>query len=350
MGIRSATPRDQRQHRAQEEKHDAGDHGHVIAGDREHMADAGNEHGVVKVGRDRIALARDQHRGDGAGVALDHGANARIDRVAQSLDEGIDAHAHACRRRRRDDLDGAVHEAGRADALKIKVAGKVIAAGPQRLQRRVELRFDLDEGAGGRGHAAAHREPHAPRLPGDAAAVDPLDPQHEAVGLLALLAQLDETGERNAVGRIAQHRMVDQRGLQRGNGKAGGYGEEPKRHHEADWPPAQQHRGDGAGCPRSRGRPPGWFALGGKVEDDAGAEGDRKPRQQAARPDLGERPLANAFGDGELGAPPRAAPCGACAADRPRSRPCPRATARAALVRHRARSLPSRVKCRRHAI
>jgi hypothetical protein len=254
IGIRSATPRDQRQHRAQEEKHDAGDHGHVIAGDREHMADAGNEHGVVKVGRDRIALARDQHRGDGAGVALDHGANARIDRVAQSLDEGIDAHAHACRRRRRDDLDGAVHEAGRADALKIKVAGKVIAAGPQRLQRRVELRFDLDEGAGGRGHAAAHREPHAPRLPGDAAAVDPLDPQHEAVGLLALLAQLDETGERNAVGRIAQHRMVDQRGLQRGNGKAGGYGEEPKRHHEADWPPAQQHRGDGAGCPRSRGQ------------------------------------------------------------------------------------------------
>jgi len=204
------------------------------------------------VGRDRVALAGDQHRGDGAGVALHHGANARIDRVAQSLDEGIGAHARTCRHRRRDDLDGAVHKAGRADALEIKVAGKVVAAGPQWLQRRVELRFHLDEGAGGRRRAAAHRQPHALRFPGDAVAVDPLDPHHEAVGLLALLAQLDETGERNAVGRIAQNRMIDQHGLQRGNGKAGRYGEEPKRHHEADWPPAQQHCGDGTGPGRSR--------------------------------------------------------------------------------------------------
>ncbi len=69
---------DQRQHRAQEEKHDAGDDRHVIARYREHVADAGNEHGVVKVGRDRVALARDQHRGDGAGVALDHGTKRSV--------------------------------------------------------------------------------------------------------------------------------------------------------------------------------------------------------------------------------------------------------------------------------
>ena len=186
-----------------------------------------------------------------------------------------------------DDLDGAVHETGRADALEIKVAGKVIAAGPQRLQRRIELRFHLDEGAGGRRRAAAHRQPHALRFPGDAVAVDPLDPQHEAVGLLALLAQLDETGERHAVGRIAQHRMIDQRGLQRGNGKAGGDGEKAEAEHEADRTPAQQHGGDGTGCRRSRRRPPGRFALGGEIKNDAGAESDREPRQQAARPDLG---------------------------------------------------------------
>ena len=247
-----------------------------------------------------------------------------------------------------------MHEAGCADALEIKVAGKVIAAGPQRLQRRIELRFHLDEGAGGRRRAAAHRQPHALRLPGDAVAVDPLDPQHEAVGLLALLAQLDETGERNAIGRIAQHRMIDQHGLQRGDGKAGGYGEEPKRHHEADWPPAQQHRGDGAGCPRSRCRPPGRFALGGEIEDDAGAEGDRKPRQQAARPDLGERPLANALGDGELGAASasRSMPAPAPPTGQVRVPVCPRAhCARRPRPPPRApqEEKPSRAKSRRHA-
>ncbi len=39
--------RDQRQQRADRKEHDAGDDGHVIAGNREHMAEPGNEHGVV---------------------------------------------------------------------------------------------------------------------------------------------------------------------------------------------------------------------------------------------------------------------------------------------------------------
>jgi hypothetical protein len=42
--------------------------------------------------------------------------------------------------------------------------------------------------------------------------------------------------------------MIDQHGLQRCNGKAGGYGEKAEPEHEGDGMPAQQHGGDGAGC------------------------------------------------------------------------------------------------------
>ena len=35
--------------------------------------------------------------------------------------------------------------------------------------------------------------------------------------------------------------MIDQHGLQRGNGKAGGDGEKAESEHEADRTPAQQH-------------------------------------------------------------------------------------------------------------
>src|SRR5262245_35476562 len=43
----------------------------VIAGDRQHMAEAGDEHRVVHRGRDRVALAGDQGGGDRAGVAAE---------------------------------------------------------------------------------------------------------------------------------------------------------------------------------------------------------------------------------------------------------------------------------------
>jgi hypothetical protein len=67
------------------------------------------------------------------------------------------------------------------------------------LQRRIELRLGLDEGAGRRRHAAANGEPDALGLPDNAVALDPRHPQHEAVGFLALLAQFDKTGEHNAL-------------------------------------------------------------------------------------------------------------------------------------------------------
>jgi hypothetical protein len=162
--------------------------------------------------------------------------------------------------RRRDDLDGAVHETRRADALEIKIAGEVVAPGPQRLQRWIKLRLGLDKGAGRRRHAAANGEPHALRLPDNAVALDPRHPQHEAVGFLALLAQFDNTGEPNAIGGIAQQRMGDQRGLDRGN-ETCGYGKQTERDDEGDGTASQQHCGDRDR--ERRGRPPHrpWSAV-----------------------------------------------------------------------------------------
>ena len=72
-------------------EHGAGNDRHVIAGNRQNVTDAGNEHGVVEMLIDGVAPAIDQHRGDGAFVARQHGADARVDRVAQPLHDGVGA-------------------------------------------------------------------------------------------------------------------------------------------------------------------------------------------------------------------------------------------------------------------
>lgn len=54
-----------------------------------------------------------------------------------------------------------------------EIAGEVVAAGPQRLPWRIELRLRLDEGAGRRRHATANGEPHPLRLLDNAVALDP---------------------------------------------------------------------------------------------------------------------------------------------------------------------------------
>src|SRR5437667_262650 len=58
-----------------------------------------------------------------------------------------------------------------------------------------------------------------------------LHPHHNAVGLVPLLANLDEAGDRNVPGGVLEDRMRDARGLQRRNGKAGrcGRGSEQQR-------------------------------------------------------------------------------------------------------------------------
>jgi hypothetical protein len=74
-----------------------------------------------------------------------------------------------------------------------------------------------------------------------AVALDMVDTQHETVGVLALLSQLDEAADGHARSREAQHRMRDERGPHRRDGKAGCNRRQAKRHDEADGAPAQQH-------------------------------------------------------------------------------------------------------------
>jgi hypothetical protein len=111
--------RDQRQPGAQDEEHHAGDEGHVVARDRQHMADAGNEHGVEHAAGQRIALAGDEGRRDGGGVARDRRADAGIDAVADRFDRGGEPQAPSRRGRRRRRFDRAKHKAGGADALEV---------------------------------------------------------------------------------------------------------------------------------------------------------------------------------------------------------------------------------------
>jgi hypothetical protein len=308
---------DQRQQRAHDEEYHAGHHRHVVAGNREHMPDAGDEHRVVEVGRDRVALAGDQRRRDRAYVAGQHRADARIDRIAHAFDECRGTQPPAGLGRRRNDFHRPVHEARGADALEIEIAGEIVTSGPQRLQRRIELRLRLDEGAGRWRHAAADGEPHALRLVDDAVALDALKPQHEAVGFLALVAHLDKARDRNAVGRKAQNGMGDQRRLERRDGKAHRDTETSEREHEGKWStPQKNHGGSGRGS-GAAGRPGGRLAISREIENDAGAEGDREPGKKPPGADLGGGPGAHARRRGEAKLRPYAVPAPLRTADRP---------------------------------
>jgi hypothetical protein len=60
---------DQGEEGADDEKYQSGHHCHVIAGNRQHVTDAGNKQRVINVWCDRITPAIDQHCGNGAVVA-----------------------------------------------------------------------------------------------------------------------------------------------------------------------------------------------------------------------------------------------------------------------------------------
>ncbi len=184
--------RQQRQQRAHRKEHHARHHRHVIAGDRQHMPKAGDEHRVVDRRRNGIAPPGQERGGDGAVIALQHDANARIDGVADALQRRGIAQCKAAALRRRLDGDRAQHPAGGADALKIQVAREIIATGLQRLHRRGQPRFQLDKAASGGRGALAHRQPHPLQADGAARRVHMGDAQHEAVAALALLAALDK--------------------------------------------------------------------------------------------------------------------------------------------------------------
>ena len=90
-------------------------------------------------------------------VAVERGADTRIDRIAQILHESRVAQRQVAFDRRLDRLDGARDKAGCSDTLKEHVAPEVVAAWPQRGERRLQARFQFDKTANrGRG-ALAHR-------------------------------------------------------------------------------------------------------------------------------------------------------------------------------------------------
>jgi len=129
--------------------------------------------------------------------------------------------------------------------------------------------------------------------------------------------------------------MLDQRGLERRNGKPQGDAEQAKRDHTQREAlrhdaPAQQRRGRCGEHGRYGGSPQRRFALGGKVKNDAGPIGDREPWHQTAGRQFRRRPFANARPRTELRAPPLAAPARALSAARPgqRARLWPRSRAR----------------------
>ena len=66
----------------------------------------------------------------------------------------------------------------------------------------------------------------------------------------------------------------------------------PSASGKADGAAARENGDDDAGERQRRGRPQRRLAVGGEIDDDAEAEGDRQPGQQPARRDFGERPFA----------------------------------------------------------
>jgi len=115
--------------------------------------------------------------------------------------------------------------------------------------------------------------------------------------------------------------MRDQRGLHRRHGETEGHCRQAKRHDEGKELPAQQHSASRADGGERYGRPPDRFALRREVKDDAGAVGDRKPRQKAAGGEFLRGPSAHLCLDDEFETRPRNARRGACAAGRPKIRP-----------------------------
>src|SRR5262249_62022297 len=116
------------------------------------------------------------------------GANAGIGGGADPVDEGGVAEPRARPPGRLDRLDGAVRKPGRADALEVEVARKVVAAGAQRLERRIEARLDGDEAADRWRRPPRGREPHALGQFREAAAPDRLHLDEDALGARPPLA------------------------------------------------------------------------------------------------------------------------------------------------------------------
>ena len=187
-------------------------------------------------------------------------------------------------------LDRAERIARRADALEIHVAREIVAAGPQRLQRRRQMRLELDEAADRRRGALAHRDAHALGLLGDARG-------RRCVCTRTTMRSLRSRSSRISTKpasvarrqRPLQHRMRDPRGLHRRDCKSRAIAATPSASGKPigampreQWPAprctmsASEHR-----------RPPGRLTVGGEIERRC-----RSRRRPAARAAAGRAPTS----------------------------------------------------------
>ena len=104
------------------------------------MVDAGGAQSLVGVLVDEPALAGDERRRDGAGLAADGVGDAARQSVACRIDRRGEAKRKVRRNRRRRHGDAPGQRADRADPAEIGVAGEIVAAGPRRLRRRQQAR------------------------------------------------------------------------------------------------------------------------------------------------------------------------------------------------------------------
>src|SRR5262249_1686940 len=158
--------------------------------------------------------------------------------------------------------------------------GEVVAARTQRLERRRKACREFDEAADGRRRPLAHRHTHALELLIQARSADAFDAYREAVGALALPADLDETPDPPVPGGRAEHGMRDQGALEGGGGKSGGERRRAHKHRKGDRTVANEDR-DRHRRGKQRGRRPrGRLTIEGEISDDSGTESDREPRYQ----------------------------------------------------------------------
>ncbi len=241
------------------------------------MGEARNVHGVVHRGGDGIALAGDERRGDRALVAGHDRADALVDRLAHAVDGGGVAQPKAAVGRGYGRVNAAKREAGGADALEVEVTREVVAAGPQWLEWRREARLELDEAADRRRGALAHRHPHALELLGEARSFHPHDPHDNAIRALTLFARLDEARNVDVPGRRLQHGMGDDGALEGRSRKSGRSGRDRQGERKGHRPPPRNHRGSDRRHDEGSRGPGRRFSVGGEIEDNPEAEGDRKP-------------------------------------------------------------------------
>ena len=135
----------------------------------------------------------DQRGSDRAAIAGQHGMDAAIDRRARGIQNRGIADPETRLGLRIDNFDLAERIARCADLLRVHIARKIVAAGPERLQRRRQMRFQFDEAADRRRSVLADRKPHPIGFFGDVARVERLHRYGHTVAALAALADLDKT-------------------------------------------------------------------------------------------------------------------------------------------------------------